>query len=77
MANLDKGQINLLKRLIRENDGWEVLELAMAQYIDAIQSERVNGTNEFETLRMLHINQGKVDGLKEFFEQVERLDVNK
>jgi hypothetical protein len=74
MATLDKGQKSLLKRLIRENDGWDVLELALAQYIDEIQREKVTGSSEFETLRMLHTNQGKVDGLKEFFERVERVD---
>lgn len=67
---LNKLQKQKLGRLVRD-DVWDILVLALDEQIVKIQSEKVTGSNDFETLRMLHTNQGKVDGLKEFFNKVE------
>ncbi len=71
MAQLDKGQLALLKR-IQQEDGWDVIMRALQQHIDDLRAQEITGNNEFETLRALHKNQGKVDGLLEFFEKVEK-----
>jgi hypothetical protein len=72
---LDKGQIALLKKLVRD-DGWDVLMLALAQHIDKLNSEPITGNTEFETLRALHTKQGQVDGLTEFFSDIEKMNFN-
>lgn len=62
------------KRLsvLLKNDSWEVLEKYVAFYLSAIREEDVQGTNEFETLRMLHISQGKAKGVEELFDLLEK-----
>lgn len=71
MANLDKGQEAHLKALVR-SDGWDVLMLALAEHIDKLNAEEITGSSEFETLRALHLKQGKVGGLTDFFDKVEQ-----
>lgn len=71
MAKIDKVQSSALKRLM-ESDAWKVVEQALANRVEKLRGEEVSGTNEFETLRMLHKNQGKVEGLVEFFNDLER-----
>ena len=44
----------------------------LGDHITAINDEEIVGNNEFESLRMLHTNQGKVKGLEEFFDKLER-----
>lgn len=68
---INKAEISQLKLLMKES-AWETLLRLLGEHMDAINAEDISGTNEFETLRMLHTNQGKVDGLKEFFDQLER-----
>ena len=69
---IDKGQQARIKDLLR-HDGWDALTLFLLERISKIQGEEVTGNNDFETLRALHKNQGKVEGLKDFFNDVERM----
>ena len=62
-----------LKEWMRETEGsYDVMIALLSAYKTALQMEEVTGENEFQTLRELHIKQGKVAGVKEFFEQIER-----
>lgn len=70
---LDKGQERTLKQLVKE-DAWDVLILAMGIFIDRVNATPASGTDAFQTLRDLHIKQGKVDGLREFFDDIEKLN---
>lgn len=70
MAKIDKVQVSALKRLMT-TPGWDVLEQILATRVSKLKGQEVNGSNEFETLRMLHKNQGKVEGLVEFFNDLE------
>ena len=72
MAKIEKSQASALKRLMQD-DGWSVLEQALENRIKTLQEEEITGNDAFETLRALHKQQGKVEGLKDFFESVERL----
>lgn len=72
MAKIDKTQAAALKRLMA-TDAWSVLEQALDNRLMKLKKEEVNGSNEFETLRMLHKVQGKIEGLVEFFDDVEKL----
>jgi hypothetical protein len=69
----DKQQISRLKQLVQD-DGWDVLRAILAQHIVELDQQEITGNNEFETLRELHKKQGKVEGLAEFFDKVEKLD---
>lgn len=68
---LDRLQKQTLQRMVKE-DSWDILVYSLKEYIDRIQAEEVIGSNEFETLRTLHIKQGKISGLTEFFSKVEQ-----
>lgn len=68
---LSKTEISQLKELTKEN-GWDVLMKYLGQYIEETNGIEINGQNAFETLRMLHTNQGKVSGVTEFFDRLER-----
>lgn len=67
----EKSDSALLKQLMRE-DGWDLLMRHLGAYIDEINAEKVTGATEFEALRMLHTNQGRAEGAKNFFEKVEK-----
>lgn len=68
---LSKAEISQIKLFMKE-DGFEVLLRILAQHIDEINATKVTGQNAFETLRELHIREGKVEGLTEFFDRLER-----
>ena len=71
MAKIDKAQAGAVKRLM-QSDGWSVIETALANRVSRLKAEEVNGSDSFETLRMLHKKQGKIEGLVEFFEDLEK-----
>lgn len=70
MGALTKQEQAQLKALIK-NDYWSVLEKYVAAYTEGVNSQEIVGTNEFETLRMLHSNQGKVNGVEELLNLLE------
>lgn len=70
-VTLSKPEISQIKQLMREG-GWDTLLRFLGTHIEEIRSEKVIGDTEFHTLRMLHINQGKVDGLLEFIDILDK-----
>ena len=42
------------------------------EYRQKVQDENVIGSNEFETLRNVFMKEGKLAGLKEFFDNLEQ-----
>ena len=71
MAKIDKVQAQAIKRLMQD-DAWTVVEIALENRLRRLRDQEVTGNNEFETLRALHKQQGKVEGLAEFFEDLEK-----
>lgn len=69
MAQLNKQEQAQLKALLRA-DNWGVLEKYIAIYTGEINAQEITGTNAFETLRTLHTNQGKVNGMEELLERL-------
>ena len=72
---LDKLKKSKIKAWVQENNGSydAVIEL-LAEYLRKTDAEEITGQNAFESLRQLHTNQGKVAGLKEFFDSLEKLN---
>lgn len=68
---MKRAEASALKSLMKES-GWSVLEQKLADHITKLEAEKVVGGNAFEELRALHTKQGKVDGLREFFDMLER-----
>lgn len=68
---LNKAEISQLKQLMKE-EGWEILLRVLAGYINELNAENITGQNAFEALRALHSRQGKVEGLTEFFEHLDK-----
>lgn len=73
MAPLQKHQTVAIKRMMQSAD-WDILENILAIYLSELATEPVSGSNSFEELRALHLKQGKIDGLKEFFDKLDRLN---
>lgn len=71
MAKIDKAQRSALKRLMT-SPGWDVLEQALANRLATLRKEPIVGGTAHEELRMLHKQQGKIEGLVEFFDDVEK-----
>lgn len=71
MIKLNKQEAAALTNLVR-GDAWDVLQRVFEGRVREIQGEEVNGIDAFQTLRMLHKNQGKVEGLVEFFNELEQ-----
>ncbi len=62
----------MLKRLIQD-DAWNVLMEQLQKRLDELNAEPITGQNAFEELRSLHMKQGRIDGIKQFFDDIERL----
>ena len=71
MAKLDKKDSAQILSLM-EHKGWDTLIKLVAMTISDLNARKSSGTNAFETLRSLHTREGKVDGLTEFFEGLDR-----
>ena len=68
---LNKGEKAALKRL-QDDQAWDIVVKLLSEQIDEWRAEQTSGQDAFQELRMLHKMQGKVDGLKEFFDKLER-----
>ncbi len=71
MSKLTKTEASLVRKLMSDQ-GWDLIQKMLADRIRDIQADKVVGSNAFESLRMLHVNQGKADGLAEFFADLEK-----
>ncbi len=68
LTTLDKTRI----KHIMKTDEWDSVLRFFAYKLEKWLDEEITGENEFQTLKNLHKNQGKVEGLKEFMDQMER-----
>ena len=68
MKEFDKKRLQKLQR----HEEYESLLLFLAEFIDKLRDENVIGSTEFETLRLLFIRDGKVQGLKQFFDNLDQ-----
>jgi hypothetical protein len=57
---------------VMKTDGWDSVVKFFAYKISQWNDEKITGSNEFDTLKNLHTQQGKVGGMEEFMEQLER-----
>ena len=71
MAPLNKLQKSQIKGWMQEESYAAVYQLYQNR-IAEIRAEEITGLNEFETLRTLHKNQGRVEALMQFFEDLEK-----
>jgi hypothetical protein len=69
--SMKREEIAMLRR-IQQEDVWGLISRLLNERIGQIKDEEVVGNTDFETLRMLHKNQGKVEGLAQFFEDLEK-----
>ena len=67
MENITQKQLQKLQR----SDEFDALVKLYGEIIDKWQSQNVIGQDEFETLKLLFIQVGKIAGLREFFEVLE------
>lgn len=72
---LNKAQCGQIRSLMKD-DRWDAIIKFLAQKIETLRAERIAGTNAFEELRALHTRDAKVDGLIEFFDQLEKQAFN-
>lgn len=68
---MDKHTSSQLKSMMTD-PRFDLLVLLVAERIRKLEQEPITGQNEFETLRSLHTIRGKITGLKEFFDDLER-----
>ena len=60
-----------LKAFVKD-DIYDLLMKLVYERVAQWNTDRPSGTNAFETLRAMHIRDGKVDGLTEFFSDLEK-----
>jgi hypothetical protein len=70
-ANLNKAQQGQIKSIMGDAR-WDSVIRFMALKLDQWRSEAINGSSAFEELRSLHKRDGKVEGVVELFDQMER-----
>ena len=68
---LKSGEKATLKRL-QDDQAWDIVVRLLGEQIDEWRAEQISGQDAFQELRMMHRIQGKVDGLKEFFDKLEK-----
>lgn len=59
-------------RSLMQEQGWDVVQRLLEDEVASINAEPAQGSDAFSTLRALHRREGRVDGLKSFFEKLER-----
>jgi len=61
------------KQLIKilHSDDFEAVIKLSAEIVEKWNNDNVIGTNEFETLKLLFMREGKKEGLREFFNILE------
>lgn len=64
-------QKSQIKALIKD-EKWESILAFLQETIEKHQGENVIGTTEFETLKLVFMKEGRIQGLKDFFDQLER-----
>ena len=68
MNKIQKSQI----KEIMQRPGWEALIVFTGQMIDKWRADEVKSSTEFDTLWRLATQKGKVDGINEFFNVLDR-----
>lgn len=68
---MNKFQKQQIKALMLD-EKWEGLMTFFQETIDKYQNENVIGQTQFETLKMVLMKEGKIIGLKDFFDQLEK-----
>lgn len=68
ITNADKARIKQLMK----TDEWESVIKFYAHKLNQWNSEKITGVSAFDTLKNLHSQQGKVEGLEEFMNQLEQ-----
>lgn len=69
--NITKAQGAQIRSLMKE-DRWDAIVRFVSLKIETWNNEDVNGNDAFQTLRALHMRDGKVAGVREVFDQMER-----
>ena len=67
---MDKLKSNQIKALAR-TEQWEALTSYVDEVIKRWQDENVIGATEFETMKLLFMREGKINGLREFFKYLD------
>lgn len=70
-TGLNKAQQAQVRSLMKE-DRWDAVMRFVALKIDQWRTQKISGNSEFETLRDLFTRDGKVEGVLEVFDQLER-----
>lgn len=70
-GKLNKAQQSQIRGLMK-SEGWDAVIKFVALKLDQWREQAVNGTTAFEELRALHKRDGKVEGVTELFDQLER-----
>ena len=68
MDKLAKAQI----KAILNDQRFDGVVKAYEEYCDKVRKENVIGNTEFETLRNVFMKEGKLQGIKEFFDNLEQ-----
>ncbi len=71
MASLTKAEKSQIKALMRE-PGWSAFLRFVALKTGQWKEAAISGKDAFETLRALHSRDGKVDGVTELLDEMER-----
>ena len=71
MARLSKTDSSALMAMM-DRPGWTALIKLASMTINELNAREVSGSNEFEVLRSLFTREGRVGGLKEFFDGIEK-----
>jgi len=67
LDNITKRKLDKILR----SDEFDALVKLYGETIDKWREQNVIGKDEFETLKLLFIKEGKIQGLREFFEIIE------
>ncbi len=71
MAPLNKLQKSQIKAWMQEESYTAVFQF-FTNRINQIRAEEITGNSEFETLRALHMKQGREQALLEFFNDLDK-----
>ncbi len=71
MSGLNKAQHAQVRSLMKD-ERWDALIKFSGMKLDQWREQKISGNDAFQELRALHTRDGKVEGLLEFLDQLER-----
>lgn len=76
LREMEEKQLMAKLKNLMTTESWDILIKLMNRRVGELHRESITGRDAFETLRALHMKEGRIDGLLKFFDDLEIMASN-